>query len=92
LDKKKKEVDRKASKNRKIRYVVHDKLVNFMTPLENLALSEGKENILTTLFGQHKPQEATVKQDGETKKRNKLTGSKRKRNYDNDEEDAIRLI
>lgn len=28
----KKEVDRKASKNRKIRYVVHEKLVNFMTP------------------------------------------------------------
>ena len=28
----KKEVDRKASKQRKIRYIVHEKLVNFMTP------------------------------------------------------------
>lgn len=28
----KKEVDRKASKHRKIRYIVHEKIVNFMTP------------------------------------------------------------
>lgn len=28
----KKEVDRRASKHRKIRYVVHEKIVNFMTP------------------------------------------------------------
>lgn len=52
LDKKKKEVDRKASKNRKIRYVVHDKLVNFMAPLENLNVLEGKDYILNSLFGQ----------------------------------------
>ena len=32
---KKKEIDRKASKNRKIRYIVHEKLVNFMTPNDN---------------------------------------------------------
>jgi hypothetical protein len=30
--KEKKDVDRRASKNRKIRYVVHEKIVNFMTP------------------------------------------------------------
>ncbi len=49
----KKEVDRKASKNRKIRYVVHDKLVNFMTPTDNLSnIFEGKDSILTSLFGQ----------------------------------------
>jgi len=28
----KKDIDRKASKNRKIRYVVHDKLLNFLMP------------------------------------------------------------
>jgi protein AATF/BFR2 len=49
---KKKEVDRKASKHRKIRYVVHEKIVNFMTPLENLMAQEGKENIVMNLFGQ----------------------------------------
>ena len=28
----KKDVDRRASKNRKIRYVVHEKILNFLTP------------------------------------------------------------
>lgn len=49
----KKEVDRKASKNRKIRYVVHEKIVNFMAPLDNLSnMYEGKDSILKSLFGQ----------------------------------------
>ena len=49
----KKEVDRKASKNRKIRYVIHDKIVNFLVPLENLKLSEGRDAIVSNLFGVH---------------------------------------
>jgi len=49
----KKEVDRKASKNRKIRYVIHDKIVNFLVPLENLTLFEGREAIVSNLFGVH---------------------------------------
>ena len=53
--KEKKEVDRRASKHRKIRYVVHQKIVNFMTPQDNLALMGGdettKDNILLSLFG-----------------------------------------
>ena len=54
----KKEVDRKASKNRKIRYVVHDKLVNFMTPADNFStIFEGKDSILSSLFGQVPVQE-----------------------------------
>ena len=50
--KEKKEVDRKASKHRKIRYVVHEKIVNFMTAMDNLLLAEGKDSILRSLFGQ----------------------------------------
>lgn len=46
----KKEVDRRASKNRKIRYVVHEKLVNFMTPVDNTALVDGS-SVLQSLFG-----------------------------------------
>ena len=46
-----KEVDRKASKNRKIRYVVHDKILNFLTPTDNLAVLEGRDAIVTNLFG-----------------------------------------
>jgi len=44
-------MDTKATKNRKIRYVVHDKVLNFMTPLENLQLSEGRDAIISGLFG-----------------------------------------
>ena len=50
-EKEKKEVDRRASKNRKIRYVVHDKITNFMTPLENLVRFEGRDAIVRNLFG-----------------------------------------
>jgi hypothetical protein len=39
----KKQVDRKASKHRKIRYVVHEKIVNFMTPQDNLQIIGGDE-------------------------------------------------
>ena len=49
----KKDVDRKASKNRKIRYVIHDKIVNFLVPLENLKLLEGRDAIVSNLFGVH---------------------------------------
>jgi protein AATF/BFR2 len=49
----KKEVDRKASKNRKIRYVVHEKILNFLVPLQNLKLFEGREAIVSNLFGVH---------------------------------------
>ena len=49
----KKEVDRKASKNRKIRYIVHEKIVNFMTASDNLSnMYEGRESTLKSLFGQ----------------------------------------
>lgn len=49
---KKKEIDRKATKGRKIRYVVHDKLQSFMTPMENLDTLEGKDQLMNNLFGQ----------------------------------------
>ena len=47
----KKDVDRRASKNRKIRYVVYDKILNFMPPKENLSLFEGKNAIINNFFG-----------------------------------------
>ena len=46
-----KEVERRASKNRKIRYVVHDKILNFLTPIDNLGTLEGREAIVSNLFG-----------------------------------------
>ena len=47
----KKEVDRRASKNRKIKYVVHDQILNFMTPRENHNKIEGRNAIVENLFG-----------------------------------------
>ena len=45
-----KEVDRRASKNRKIRYVVHDKILNFLTPpLVSAGTQEKKEMLHTNL-------------------------------------------
>ena len=35
-NKKKAEIEVKATKNRKIRYIVHDKIINFLTPIENV--------------------------------------------------------
>ena len=49
--KKLKQVDTRASKNRKIQYVVHDKIVNFLTPLDNLVELEGRDAIVKNLFG-----------------------------------------
>jgi protein AATF/BFR2 len=45
-----KAVDRRASKGRKLRYHVHEKLVNFMAPVENDA-PEYLSNIFANLFG-----------------------------------------
>lgn len=47
--KKRKNVDRKASKGRKIRYHVHEKLVNFMAP-ESTDRPEFADNLFSSLF------------------------------------------
>jgi protein AATF/BFR2 len=60
----KKQVDRRASKHRKIRYVVHEKIVNFMTPLDNLQLMGGddnsKQSIIQSLFGMKVTQQSNL--------------------------------
>lgn len=49
--KKKKQVDRKASKGRKIRYVVHSKLQNFMFPIPTIATgSIDEDRLFASLF------------------------------------------
>ncbi|XP_035914072.1 protein Aatf [Anopheles stephensi] len=52
-NKMKKTVDTKASKGRKIRYVVHNKLVNFMAPVPDYDWTdEAKDELFGSLFGQ----------------------------------------
>ena len=50
-NKKKAVIEVKATKNRKIRYIVHDKIINFLTPIENVNLAEGRDAIVRNLFG-----------------------------------------
>jgi protein AATF/BFR2 len=47
----KKDIDTKATKGRKIKYLVHDKLLNFMAPSENHTLLPGKNSIINNMFG-----------------------------------------
>ena len=57
----KKDVDRRASKNRKIKYVVHDKILNFMPSRENLILMEGRTAVVSNLFGKRIDREQNAK-------------------------------
>lgn len=48
----KKQVDTRASKGRKIRYDVHEKLVNFMAPVDTTKITdEAKSELFKSLFG-----------------------------------------
>ena len=45
-------MDRRASKGRKLRYHVHEKLVNFMTPSEGIGTAPGlAAQLFGSLFG-----------------------------------------
>ncbi|KAH8376803.1 hypothetical protein KR093_001429, partial [Drosophila rubida] len=46
----KKKVDTRASKGRKLRYVVHNKLVNFMAPNDSTDWTEAKSELYKSLF------------------------------------------
>jgi protein AATF/BFR2 len=48
--KQRKAVDRRASKGRKLRYHVHEKLVNFMAPVE-LQAPQFAAQLFSNLFG-----------------------------------------
>ncbi len=85
VEKIKKEVDRRASKHRKIRYVIHEKLVNFMTPADNFDIQEGRESVVKSLFGQQPViEEETVNANGKRKRKNNR--------HEEEAEDEIRLI
>jgi len=51
----KKNLDTKASKDRKIRYNVHKKLVNYMAPIDRCSFTdEAKSDLFSSLFGANK--------------------------------------
>lgn len=51
---KKNNVDTKASKNRKIRYDKHEKIINFMVPEININEAVGRDIIVKSMFGTKK--------------------------------------
>ncbi|GAB1609991.1 protein AATF-like [Argonauta hians] len=54
LKKKKRDVDPRASKGRKLRYDVHKKLVNFMGPIDQSSWpDEARDELYRSLFGQY---------------------------------------
>ena len=87
----KKDIDRRASKNRKIRYVVHDKILNFLVPIDNLQAVEGREALVSNLFGAKKM--ATMAAIADQKAQ---VGKKRTRKsaatFGDSDEDDIKLI
>ena len=59
----KKNVDTKASKNRKIRYDKHEKIINFMVPQVNVEEANGRDLIVASLFGMKKKRKDDVAND-----------------------------
>jgi protein AATF/BFR2 len=49
--KKDKNVDTRASKNRKLRFDKHEKIINFMVPIPNHKVVSGRDEILNSIFG-----------------------------------------
>lgn len=50
-NKKNKNVDTRASKNRKLRFEKHEKILNFMVPIPNHILNSGRTEIINSIFG-----------------------------------------
>lgn len=49
----KRDIDTRATKGRKLRYTVHNKLVNFMAPIHNNSFSKETHEIVHSLFGKN---------------------------------------
>ena len=62
----KKEIEKRVSKERRIKYIVHEQLVNFMTAEPDVELNAGRDQIIRGLFGQRR-NEST--KNGKVKKR-----------------------
>jgi protein AATF/BFR2 len=56
-DKKSKNVDSKATKNRKLRFDKHEKIINFMVPLANYSVNTGRDEIVRSVFNLNKKEE-----------------------------------
>jgi len=86
----KKDVDRRASKNRKLRFDVHSKLMNFMAPIDNISLLPGRDQLLKNLFGLY--QKIDEKTENKDKTANSSLKKKRKKNPELENEVEINLL
>lgn len=64
MRKKKNSIDNRASKDRKLRYVFHDKLINFMNSYDNLQEVQQRDQLVGNLFGVSKNVEETDSSNG----------------------------
>jgi len=55
-----KNVDKKASKNRKLRFEKQEKIINFMVPIINYSLNTGRDDIIKSIFGKLKRAEQNM--------------------------------
>ena len=89
IEKKKK--SNKISKDKKLKYIIHDKLVNFMVPQEEELLAKGREDILKILFGWTANEVQDKSQDNSIKA-GPFKSEKKKQKVDDDEDLGMRII
>lgn len=84
--------DGRVSKDRKLKYIIHDKIINFMAPMDTEILAQGREDVLKILFGcstkqtqdqEEKPSKVTFADEAQANKRQKV---------EEDEDEGIELI
>jgi len=83
----KKDVDRRASKNRKLRFDVHPKLMNFMAPIDNLNLLPGRDQLLKNLFGLYEK----IDEKAINKEKVTISGLKKKRKKNPELENEVEI-
>lgn len=83
---KNKNVDTKASKNRKLRFEAHEKIINFMIPVENLNIHVGRDAFIKSIFGLNKNQFITEQYKSKVEE---LALNENNNDFDEDDIDII---
>jgi protein AATF/BFR2 len=91
MDSKKKKTN-KISKDRKLKYIIHDKLINFMAPQDTEALSTGREDILKILFGCSVQDQKDAQEDENSTKVAQDVNSYKRAKIDEEDDLEIDLI
>jgi len=80
----------KISKDRKLKYIIHDKLISFMVPQDEELLAKGREDILKILFGCSAAESSEKQADG--KDSSKLKKENKRAKLQEDEDLGMQII